>query len=157
MILRGPFFQRNNNEDQPYYSLLFIAPSCDLKCGSCCHNSQLMKKNKIKNWTKKEIKQRYEVDFFEGITIGGLEVTCSNYIWLKELCQIIEVIQIPNVTIYTREELTHPKIKFLIDNINTNLYIKTGMYIPNMQKKTVTIGDWEIELASDNQNFQKVK
>jgi hypothetical protein len=106
-----------------------------------------------------ELIERYFSDWYQGITVAGLEITCSPKGWIEELLVFIHLCEIPKVTIYTREDEHHPMIKKIIDNYDGELYLKTGRYEPDFPKYTATLPEdssFEIPLISNNQRFFKV-
>lgn len=156
--LNNPYFIENIYTDQPYSSMLLIAPNCDFKCKNCQNkhlfgNVQDISIDILKN-------EYYSNPFFEGITIGGLEMFLSGDEFLQEIIDFIKLCDIKKVTLYTRFDINDEfVIKFLneLKKINIDeLYIKYGEYIENSNKKIIEINNWKIILASDNQNFIKI-
>ena len=148
MILREPCFIENFCQDQPYNSMVLIAPYCYNSCTNC-QNQHLMK-NPVTNFDVSALIKIYQANpFLEGITVAGLEPHHCSATWWSELQRFITEANISKVTIYTSETI---KKEIYTDE----LYYKTGEYIQTLPCKTVTINDWEIKLGSSNQNFELV-
>ncbi len=158
MELANPYYLENIYADQPYSSMLLIAPQCDFKCDGC-QNIHL--KNDFKDikldFLIKEFKNN---PFFEGITVGGLEIFLSGENFLKDLIKFIQMGDIKKITIYKRFDKDYPLLKKIIEEIKIlqvdELYLKYGEYKKNRKSKIVQIKNWSIKLASDNQNFIKI-
>ena len=159
MKLRNPFFI-DNISDQPYFSMYLIAPFCQGVCEGC-QNKQLLKAQ-IKDFSIDELVDKYQNNiWYEGITVAGLEIFDSDI--ENDLLDFIKKAKIKKITIYTRLEKTNKKvIDFLskVKEIKTikEFYIKTGDYIIGAKEKTLYFETikWEIKLASENQNFERV-
>ena len=159
MKLRNPFFI-DNTSDQPYFSMYLIAPFCKGVCEGC-QNKHLLKAQ-IKDFSIDDLVNEYQNNiWYEGITVAGLEIFDSDI--ENDLLEFIEKAEIKKITIYTRLEKSNKKvIVFLskVKQINTvkELYIKTGDYINGAKEKTLYFETikWEIKLASENQNFERV-
>lgn len=156
--LGSPYFIENIYTDQPYSSMLLIAPNCDFKCKNC-QNKHLA--SSVMDISLDILKYEYESNpFFEGITIGGLEMFLSGDNFLQEIIDFIKLCNIKKVTLYTRFDINNELVvKFLneLKKINVDeLYIKYGEYIEKSNKKIIEINNWKIILASSNQNFIKI-
>lgn len=159
MLLRNPFFVENLWQDQPYASLLLVAPYCDLACEGC-HNKDL-KDTELHNYSIDELAEEYNSNpFIDGITVAGLEICLSGELFINDLILLIKKCNIKMVTIYSRfrlcdEKLREIKERLLLLNLE-ELYFKTGKYNSELPKKVVKIKDVEITLASCNQDFVRV-
>ena len=159
MKLRNPFFV-DNISDQPYFSMFLVAPFCKNVCAGC-QNSGLLKKE-IKDFDINFLIKEYENNpYYEGITIAGLEIFDSDM--LEDLITFIIKGKIKKLTVYTRYERQSKEVLSLIEKMKqiktlTEFYIKTGCYIEGAKEKTLYFETikWEIKLASDNQNFERV-
>ena len=159
MKLRNPFFI-DNTSDQPYFSMYLIAPFCKGVCEGC-QNKHLLK-TEIKDFSIDDLVNEYQNNiWYEGITVAGLEIFDSDI--ENDLIDFIKKAEIKKVTIYTRYERKSKEVKRLIEKMKqiktlTEFYIKTGCYIEGTKKKTLYFETikWEIKLASDNQNFERV-
>jgi organic radical activating enzyme len=125
-----------------------IAPYCRNSCLGC-HNAQLRNTN-LKDFSISYIIEEYNSNpFWEGITVSGLEPEHSGEYWWWDLQTIVDKTGTENLTVYTSTEIVRDiKVK--------NLYYKTGEYRRADLPHAVTIGDWSIVLASQNQRFFKV-
>lgn len=165
MKLRRPFFIENDYRDQPYFSMVLMAPYCDFSCKGC-QNSKF-KHDPVENISINELISEYNSNkLYQGVTVEGLELFLSGAKFKRDLIEFLTKGRISNVTIYTRFTINDEKVKNFIDeikNIETlgNIYLKTGIYKKNEESKicSFNIGgsDWEIELASSNQDFVKIK
>jgi organic radical activating enzyme len=180
MKLREPFYYEDMGLNQPYLSMFFIAPYCDFTCKDC--QNLHLKDNNIQDFTIEELSKLYKDNpFYQGITVGGLEpflskADCTYYgnceAWipiqdqldtiLHDIQKFIMLNKIQKVTIYTRFTLEYNNISSYIKCLKNldcikELYLKTGEYIEGSNSKIVTIPGWSITLASDNQNFEKIK
>ena len=164
MKLRNPFIKENFS-DQPYFSMLIIAPNCNGICEGC-QNKNLLNYN-IKDYNFKQLFDEYNSNlFYQGITVGGLEIFDSGKQFLEELIFFIEQAKIKKITIYTRYEITDKCVQELLNKIKKyewleELYIKTGSFKLKSKTKTLCFEShngkkFEIKLASDNQNFIRV-
>jgi hypothetical protein len=180
MKLREPFYYEDMGLNQPYLSMFLVAPYCDFTCEDC-QNIHL-KDNRIQDFDIEELSKIYRDNpFYQGITIGGLEPflskadctyysSCESWIPVKDQLDIIlldvrkfiMVNEIQKVTIYTRFTLKHSGVSSYIQCLKNldcvkELYLKTGEYVVGSNSKIVTLNDWSITLASDNQNFERIK
>lgn len=160
MELANPYFIENIYQDQPYSSMLLIAPHCDFTCEGC-QNKHL--KNDFKDIELNFLVEEYNKNpFFEGITVGGLEIFLSGEDFKDELISLIKKTKSKNLTIYTRFE-KYDKVVFeyieKLKQIDTlkNIYLKTGKYMLEHKKKKIKIKNFEITLGSSNQTFEKIK
>lgn len=160
MLLGNPFFTENLMRDQPYQSMLLIAPNCDFTCKGC-QNALLG--NDSSYFEVEDVVYEYDKNpFFEGITVGGLELFLSGDDFLEDFASVVEISKTENVTIYTRFELVDSFVSGYLKRISEiptvkNLYIKTGKYDEQLKSKTTSIGRWTMRLASSNQNFYTIK
>jgi len=160
MLLANPYFVEDLGKDQPYLSMLLIASNCDFSCEGC-QNIHL--KNTVKDISIETLVVEYnENPFFQGITVGGLEIFLSGEDFLKDLIKLLNLTKTENFTIYTRFELGDIFVgKFIntIKDIKTlkNIFIKTGKYCKDRKSIKKYFDNWEISLASDNQDFIKIK
>lgn len=146
MKLRSPFYLENLFRDQPYASLLLIAPDCFNHCIGC-HNQHL-KEATTEDFSVVQLVEIYKSNpFVQGITLGGLEPGHCTEDWYAELLEFIEKAGIERVTVYT--SLDEPFIQLPCKET----YWKTGKYFEGLPKKTVQLGKFSIELASANQRF----
>lgn len=166
MLLRNPFFRDNLWRDQPYSSMLLVAPYCDFKCNPCFCQNAALKNASLINFSIDELVKEFKSNpFVDGITLAGLEPFLSSEVdssWWSETISFIEKAEIKKVTIYTRFEKTDEEVSDVINKItsleNVNeFYLKTGMFIKDSKQKEIKIRDWTLTLASDNQNFERVK
>lgn len=159
MKLRNPFFI-DNISDQPYFSMYLISPFCTGVCEGC-QNKHLLKAE-IKDYSINDLIEKYKNNiWYEGITVAGLEIFDSDI--ENDLIDFIKKAEIKKVTIYTRYERNSKEVKRLIEKMKQiktvkEFYIKTGCYIKGAKEKTLYFETikWEIKLASDNQNFERV-
>ena len=159
MKLRNPFFV-DNISDQPYFSMYLIAPFCKAVCEGC-QNKNLLNKE-IKDFEIEKLVNIYNDNiFYEGVTIAGLEVFDSYVI--NDFLEFVKRAKTKKVTLYTRYEKESEEVKSFIEEIKKiktvkECYIKTGSYIENAKSKTLYFEKikWEITLASENQNFERV-
>lgn len=82
--------------------------------------------------------------------------------FIEDLLYILNNTETENFTFYTRFSTKDYKVLSFINRINKistlkNIYVKTGKYIEGMSKKNIKIGSWKLELASDNQDFTRLK
>jgi len=159
MRLRSPFYTENLGTDQPYNSLMLLCPHCDFTCPGC-QNVHLAKEP-LTDFSIEELADLIASQLIcdEGLTIGGLEFTKSGEGFIQELARLCESASVKNLTIYTREEIDHDYIVEAIKVLKPvvdHLYIKTGRYIAGAPSKLVTLGDFQITLASDNQNYAEI-
>lgn len=150
MLLRKPFFVDNLRADQPYNSMLLVAPYCNNQCVGC-HNQHL-KSSELEDFEPEYLSYLYDNNpFWDGITLAGLEPEHSDDIWWSDVFSFVEMSNIKNVTVYTSTHIVR-----VFPNCVKNLYYKTGLYIQGISEKKVSLGSWEIILASNNQDFRKV-
>lgn len=160
MLLANPYFVENVFQDQPYSSMLLIAPNCDFTCEGC-QNKHL--KDNYRDFDIGYLVDIYkENPFYQGITVGGLEIFLSGDKFLKDLLEFIKKAKVGKITIYTRFELGYNRLNYFIDSLNAlpflkELYVKTGNYDKNLESKIIKINNWELKLSSENQDFNKIK
>lgn len=160
MKLRSPYFVEDILKDQPYSSMLLISPYCDFQCEGC-QNIHL-KEEPIFNFGIDKLKEIYNKNpFFKGVTLAGLEPLLSGDEFWEDFYKFLEITEIENLTIYTRFDYNNSQVQEIIENIKEisciqNFYIKCGEYNNKLDKKNIQIGNWEIEIASSNQTFNKV-
>lgn len=164
MRLRNPYFLENLYQDQPYASLLLVAPDCDFRCPGCQNRS--VGAAEVVDVPVAELAAEYAANpFVDGITVAGLEVCLSGQDFWDELCLLIARAEIPQVTLYTRFSRSHPVLRALLERIARigcveSLFVKTGMYVAGRPARTVTLEGretWSVRLASDNQEFAVIK
>jgi len=165
MKLRTPYFKDNFSEDQPYDSLILIAPYCDFSCKGC-QNIDLFK-SPIKDYDISVLAEVIlENPFVSGITVGGLEVLKSGMNFMLDLGELIKLANISRVTIYSRFELDDENLFIFLEKIKdlecvTELYCKTGEYIEGLGSKISNFyykgNPWSICLGSKNQDFNIIK
>lgn len=166
MKLRDPFFIENLYQDQPYASLILIAPYCDFKCQNCQNIS--LRDKKIIDFDVMSILVEYlNNPFVDGITLAGLEPFIGDENdYLIDVLTLIQMAKINSITIYTRFDLNNKKVHSYINqiyklNFVKNLFIKTGEYIQNSKSKEIKLinnnNTWSITLASENQDFHIIK
>ena len=132
MKLREPYFLENIGRDQPYMSMLLIAPYCNFSCEGC--QNRHLAEGKIKDFSIEELIMEYNSNpFYQGITVGGLEIFNSGNDFIDDILYFIEKCEIENITIYTKYTMDNFKVKILIElikNISTvkNFYLKTGEF-----------------------------
>ena len=164
MKLRNPFFKENFS-DQPYFSMYMVAPFCKSVCEGC-QNKNLLE-YEIKEFGLQELIKEYSSNnYYQGITIAGLEIFDSGKEFINNLLEFIETLKIDKITIYTRYELSDLCLINLIDKIKNfdfvkEFYVKTGSYNKKEKSKTLyfenNVGNiFKIKLASSNQNFIRV-
>lgn len=149
MLLRSPYVIDNLGADQPYNSMLVIAPFCFNSCNGC-HNRGL-KEAPLKDFTPEKLAEEFlKNPFWEGVTLGGLEPEHSQDHWWSEFSKFIELARPKSLTIYTSttSSLRHFEVE--------NLYYKTGIYLRDDEPKEINLDNWSIKLASRNQDFVKV-
>jgi hypothetical protein len=165
MKFRNPFFVENLMQDQPYCSLLLVAPYCDGACPGC-QNSVLNDNDVIDISVDNLVKQYRANPFVDGITVAGLEICLSGDEFVADLLKFIEQAEVPRVTIYSRFPPDYPKLKAILARIAglssvVELYCKTGAFQQNSQSKSIELtrndSSWSISLASSNQEFHIVK
>ena len=157
MKLRHPFFVENFHQDQPFCSMLMICPYCDFTCEGC-QNKHLANYH-VKDFSVDELVKEYKSNpFYEGVTLGGLEVSLSGEGFIEDFVDFVSLSGIKNVCIYTRENEENIFIQKLLMELLfvDKVYIKTGKYIPFQPILKVDIGDWSIELGSSNQTFKRL-
>lgn len=161
MQLREPFFETVLGQDQPYNALLLISPFCKFICEGC-HNLHLDSK-KVEDFKVVDLAKKVNEDpFLEGITVSGLEIFDSGIGFQHEIADLIKTLNEGKrkVTIYTRYSKSIPMVfNFLhkIEPFCEELYLKHGSYASELPTKEVKIDNWTLTLASDNQNFEKLK
>lgn len=167
MKLRNPFYIENLYQDQPYASLILVAPYCDFKCQGCQNKS--LGGKEIKDYDVMSILVEYlNNPFVDGITLAGLEPFIGDENdYLIDVLMLIQMARINKITIYTRFDLNNEKVSSYINQIYKldfvkDLFIKTGEYIQNSKSKEIKlINDnnniWSITLASENQDFHVIK
>jgi len=162
MLLREPYFVENIGRDQPYLSMLLIAPYCTFKCVGC--QNKHLGCNQLNNFSKKELIDIYNDNpFYKGITIAGLEIFDSGEKFLNDVLDFISYEKITKVTIYTRLSIDDIKVQNIIKKIkNLNnikeFYLKIGEFkYQEENENTVKINNWEISLYNKEQNFIKIK
>jgi hypothetical protein len=166
MKLRNPFYIENLYQDQPYSSLVLIAPYCDFKCKKC--QNLTLSTEKISNFPITLLSAVYnDNSFVDGITVAGLEICLSGEKFIKDLIYLIKLSKIDKVTIYSRFTLNDDILSDILIRLNEiefikELYCKTGCHVEGSNKKTINYKDidnnkWSIELSSDNQDFLIIK
>lgn len=149
MLLRAPFFKENFFRDQPYPSLILIAPNCKRRCLGC-HNDHL-RRREVKDFTLDFLANKITNNpFVVGITLGGLEPADSGDSWWEEIDELIRLAGIRYVTVYTSR--AKPFHEFKCENV----YWKTGKYDRHYPPIEITIEQTQIKLGSNNQNFFKI-
>lgn len=166
MKLRYPFYQESLFQDQPYASMILMAPYCDFNCQGC-QNSPLGEQS-IRNFSVDQLFKAYtENVFVDGITVGGLEVSLSGEAFFNDLHRLIKAASVPKITIYTRFTKEDPNISRLLRLLDLDcveeLYLKTGGYISGLKSRQEDLYQpetkriWSIKLASRNQRFEVIK
>jgi hypothetical protein len=168
MKFRNPFFLENIMQDQPYCSLLLVAPFCDGACPGC--QNTVLNDADVLDVSVAELAKTYrENPFVDGITVAGLEICLSGEEFVNDLVSFIERAQVPRVTIYSRFPPEHPRLKSILSRIAAigsveELYCKTGMFMQNSASRSVVLKSnnaqgqtWTISLASSNQEFHVLK
>lgn len=163
MKLKAPYYIENLFQDQPYASLLLVAPYCDFKCVKC-HNAPLVA-SEVGSFSPRELLIAYNSNpFVQGVTLGGLEFTKSPKEDLDDFIMFLRMAKVPKVTLYTRETFDHYIVMDMVQQILqlpavTEAYLKTGAFDISRPTKRVELADpeWSITLASDNQNFLRLK
>jgi hypothetical protein len=168
MKFRNPYFTENIMQDQPYCSLLLVAPYCDGACPGC--QNSLLSDSDVIDFTVPELVQSYcENPFVDGITVAGLEICLSGEEFVRDLIEFIEKAAVPRVTIYSRFPAEYPKLRAILSRIEgiptvQELYCKTGMYVQNVTGKKIVLNSsagseqtWTLSLASANQDFHVLK
>jgi hypothetical protein len=168
MKFRNPFFTENIMQDQPYCSLLLVAPFCDGACPGC--QNAVLSESDVVDFTVDELVKSYtDNPFVDGITVAGLEICLSGEDFVRDLVTFIERAGVPRVTIYSRFPAEYAKLRAILARIEgiptvQELYCKTGMYIQNGTSKKVVLNStasceqtWTLSLASANQEFHVVK
>ena len=162
MLLREPYYIENLGRDQPYLSMLLIAPYCTFKCIGC--QNKHLGDNTLKNFSNNELIDIYNSNpFFQGVTIAGLEIIDSGRDFQNNVIEFIKLAKIPKVTIYTRYHKNSPEVELLsqeIKNINSikEFYLKSGEFkLQSKNENIVKINNWEISLYNKEQNFEKIK
>lgn len=155
MLLRNPFFQDNLGQDQPYNSILLVAPYCSFPCEGC--QNKHLQDAELKEFSVGKIAERYLTNpFAEGITVGGLEPFESGEEFFKDLLDLCIRIK-PRLTIYTR--FSYDEVKPIVDEFIphvTELYLKTGPYEENAGTRTFEFNDQVVTIGS-NQDFLQLK
>ena len=143
---------------------MFISTSkcsfkCDKQCGKpICQNSALAAAPII-DIDDSELCQRYiDNPITEAIVIGGLE-PFDTPMELKSFIRTASIdfeIKDPIIiyTGYNRDEINFSTYDYLF-NINKNIIIKFGRYVPNMEKRYDNL--LGVELASKNQYAMTIK
>lgn len=155
-------------QDQPYCSLLLVAPFCDGACPGC--QNTVLNDADVLDVSVTELAKTYrENPFVDGITVAGLEICLSGEEFVNDLVAFVKEAAVPRVTIYSRFAPNHPKLKAILARIAEvtsveELYCKTGMFMQNGSTKTVVLKNvaeggqtWTISLASANQEFHVLK
>lgn len=164
MKLRAPFYLENFFQDQPYFSLLLIAPYCDFSCYNC--QNRHLSANEVRNFTIEKLAAVFGNNpFVEGITIGGLEPLLSPGDFIKEVVELIRLTGIRKVTFYTRFTSETKQVKELLAQLATLdldlLCLKTGRYISSLEEARMQFVEggenWQINLGSKNQDFEVLK
>lgn len=166
MELRNPFMQENLFQDQPYASLLLVAPHCDFRCPGC-QNRDVAAAD-VRDFSVDEMVAEYSSNpFVDGITVAGLEVCLSGPAFWDDLCKFVARAEIPRVTLYTRFPRRHSVLRVLLERLAAiptlaELYVKTGAYVAGEVERTVTLRQrgrqlWTLKLASSNQSFFVIK
>ncbi|MFA6878385.1 MAG: 4Fe-4S cluster-binding domain-containing protein [Fusobacterium sp.] len=161
MLLREPYYMENMGRDQPYLSMLLIAPYCTFKCKGC--QNKHLGQNQTKNFSTKELQNIYKSNpFFQGVTIAGLEIFDSGEKFQEDFINFISYEKITKVTVYTRYKKDSKEVLNLVKKIKAlknieNFYIKTGEFrLQEKNENTVKIGNWEILLYNKEQDFQQL-
>jgi hypothetical protein len=134
-----------------------VCPFCDFTCEGC-QNKHLVD-CEVKEFSVEDLVYEYKSNpFYDGVTLGGLEVTFSGDDFIDDFIDFIKKAGIKNVCIYTRESETNPYILRILKGLHLvcNLYIKTGRYISCLPSLKVKVMDWCIELGSSNQKFKRL-
>lgn len=163
MKLRAPYFVDNLFQDQPYASMLLVAPYCDFKCKEC--QNLPLSTGDVSNFSPRDLAVAFHSNpFVEGVTLGGLEFTKSPKEDIDDFLHFVRLAKIPKVTLYTRETLEHYIVLDVVQKLLqiptvTEAYLKTGIFDPSRPAKRVTLEpiNWHVTLSSDNQNFIKLK
>lgn len=167
MKLRNPYFVENMMHDQPYCSLLLVAPFCDGAC-HCCQNLILNDADLIDVSVNDLVSEYQNNPFIDGVTVAGLEICLSGDDFIQDFIEFVEKANVPKVTIYTRFTMAiSPVLCSLLDKLTLlqsvkELYCKTGAYQEHYHNKEITLNSnndriWKLTLASDNQDFFVVK
>ena len=150
MKLRSPFFIDNLGSDQPYNSMLVIAPYCHTRCPDC-HNKHL-RSGELKEFTPLGLAEIFLSNpFWEGVTLGGLEGMDGSEHWWKDFKEFLTLANVKKLTVYTSQYSFYPL------PMVKELYYKFGDYRPDLPSKEVEVEGWKITLASDNQEFIKIR
>lgn len=166
MRLRFPYCQENFMQDQPYPSLLLVAPDCDLSCPGC-HNGSLQGQE-VRDISVDKIAREYKKNVFvEGITVGGLEICLSGEEFLFDLRNLIQKAGVEKLTLYTRFNLSDAKLRRIISFLDldqiSEFFVKTGRYIGSMYSRRETLvhdisgKSWTLKLGSSAQAFHVIK
>lgn len=161
MLLREPYYVENIGRDQPYLSMLLIAPYCTFKCQGC--QNKHLGQNTLKDFSIKDLQDAFNSNpFFQGVTIAGLEIFDSGVKFQEDFLNFISYKKIRKVTVYTRYHKDSKEVSNLVKKIKTlknikNFYIKTGEFrLQEKNENTVKIGNWEILLYNKEQDFQQL-
>jgi hypothetical protein len=151
MLLRNPIVTENMS-DQPYHSMMLIAPFCIRGCAGC-HNNHLQKERLSAVPVEWLIDKYQSNPFFEGVTVSGLDPYYCSYEWWDEFDIFVELATVEKVTIYTG----HPSPFRVFPDSVKEVYWKVGSYEQGTDKATFKIGGFEILLASNNQKFLQTR